>query len=206
MPVCGGRDRVPRRPGRQAHRDRRVGPRPAVRVMIEDAKAGRPQFWESHLLGRRKEYCQIERLANLHLLPRATGFLVSAFPSSWSVRAPAGRGSSPSSKNERVRDSDPSTTAARGCSSGSSAASIPSTSSTPTSPESDRRAEGLEPERWTQRGARLPSGSPPRPTRRDTARAAMPCSRRTDSRSSRATRHSTTRSSTSGTSGLASTS
>jgi kynurenine formamidase len=49
-------------------------------LMIEDAKAGRAQFWESHLLGRRKEYCQIERLANLHLLPRPTGFHVSAFP------------------------------------------------------------------------------------------------------------------------------
>lgn len=49
-------------------------------VMIEDAKAGRAQFWESHLLGRRKEYCQIERLTNLEALPRPTGFLVAAFP------------------------------------------------------------------------------------------------------------------------------
>jgi kynurenine formamidase len=49
-------------------------------LMIEDAKAGRAQFWESHLLGRRKEYCQIERLANLHVLPRPTGFRVAAFP------------------------------------------------------------------------------------------------------------------------------
>jgi kynurenine formamidase len=49
-------------------------------LMIEDARAGRAQFWESHLLGRRKEYCQIERLANLETLPRPTGFLVSAFP------------------------------------------------------------------------------------------------------------------------------
>ena len=49
-------------------------------LMIEDARAGRAQFWESHLLGRDKEYCHIERLANLHLLPRPTGFLVSAFP------------------------------------------------------------------------------------------------------------------------------
>ena len=49
-------------------------------VMIEDAKAGRAQFWESHLLGREKEYCQIERLANLETLPRTTGFTVSAFP------------------------------------------------------------------------------------------------------------------------------
>jgi kynurenine formamidase len=49
-------------------------------VMIEDARARRAQFWESHLVGRRKEYCQIERLANLDALPRPTGFLVSAFP------------------------------------------------------------------------------------------------------------------------------
>ena len=49
-------------------------------VMIEDARAGRAQFWESHLLGREKEYCQIERLANLGVLPRPTGFAVSAFP------------------------------------------------------------------------------------------------------------------------------
>jgi len=49
-------------------------------VMAEDARAGRAQFWESHLLGRRKEYCQIERLANLDALPRPTGFTVAAFP------------------------------------------------------------------------------------------------------------------------------
>ena len=49
-------------------------------LMLEDARAGRAQFWESHLLGRRKEYCQIERLSNLDALPRPTGFLVSAFP------------------------------------------------------------------------------------------------------------------------------
>ncbi len=48
--------------------------------MIEDAVAGKAQFWESHLLGREKEYCQIERLANLETLPRPTGFTVSAFP------------------------------------------------------------------------------------------------------------------------------
>ena len=49
-------------------------------VMIEDARHGRAQFWESHLLGREKEYCQIERLAKLESLPRPTGFTVSAFP------------------------------------------------------------------------------------------------------------------------------
>ena len=48
--------------------------------MIADAVAGKAQFWESHLLGREKEYCQIERLANLESLPQPTGFTVSAFP------------------------------------------------------------------------------------------------------------------------------
>jgi kynurenine formamidase len=49
-------------------------------LMIADAQAGQAQFWESHLLGREKEYCQIERLAKLETLPRATGFTVAAFP------------------------------------------------------------------------------------------------------------------------------
>ena len=50
-------------------------------VMAEEAKAGNTaQLWESHILGRSKEYCQIERLANLDLLPRPTGFTVYAFP------------------------------------------------------------------------------------------------------------------------------
>ena len=52
----------------------------AVDVMVEDAKAGRAQVWESHLLGREKEYLQIERLANLDQLPSPTGFTVYAFP------------------------------------------------------------------------------------------------------------------------------
>ena len=49
-------------------------------LMIAEAKAGKPGFWESHLLGREKEYCQIEKLANLDQLPRPFGFTVSAFP------------------------------------------------------------------------------------------------------------------------------
>jgi kynurenine formamidase len=52
----------------------------AFDVMLEDARAGRSQFWESHLLGREQEYCQIERLANLEALPTATGFTIAAFP------------------------------------------------------------------------------------------------------------------------------
>ncbi len=49
-------------------------------VMISEAKKGTTQFWESHLLGREKEYCQIEKLANLDQLPRPFGFQVMAFP------------------------------------------------------------------------------------------------------------------------------
>jgi kynurenine formamidase len=36
-------------------------------------------IWEGHKAGREIGYCQIEKLANLHLLP-ATGFMVSCFP------------------------------------------------------------------------------------------------------------------------------
>ena len=49
-------------------------------VMLKDAKAGRAQLWESHVLGREKEYCQIERLVDLDRLPSPTGFMVYAFP------------------------------------------------------------------------------------------------------------------------------
>jgi kynurenine formamidase len=49
-------------------------------VMISEAKQQSSQFWESHLLGREKEYCQIEKLANLDQLPRPFGFQVMAFP------------------------------------------------------------------------------------------------------------------------------
>ena len=49
-------------------------------VMMQEAKAGESQFWESHLLGREKEYCQIEKLSNLDLLPQPFGFTVSALP------------------------------------------------------------------------------------------------------------------------------
>jgi kynurenine formamidase len=49
-------------------------------VMVSEAKELNSQFWESHLLGREKEYCQIEKLANLDQLPRPFGFQVMAFP------------------------------------------------------------------------------------------------------------------------------
>jgi kynurenine formamidase len=52
----------------------------AFDVMAAEARAGTAQFWESHLLGREKEYCQIEPLAHLDQLPRPVGFTVFAFP------------------------------------------------------------------------------------------------------------------------------
>lgn len=50
-------------------------------VMIPEAKAGdRAQLWESHLLGREKEFGQIEMLCNLDQLPAPYGFTVLALP------------------------------------------------------------------------------------------------------------------------------
>ncbi len=50
-------------------------------IMVREAKAGdRDQLWESHILGRTKPYCQIEKLCNLGQLPRDQGFTVSALP------------------------------------------------------------------------------------------------------------------------------
>jgi cyclase len=40
----------------------------------------RAGLWPAHFLGRDREYCQIERLANLGSLPRPFGFTVSCFP------------------------------------------------------------------------------------------------------------------------------
>jgi cyclase len=37
-------------------------------------------LWEAHLAGIEKEYCQIEKLANLDSLPAPTGFKVACFP------------------------------------------------------------------------------------------------------------------------------
>jgi len=51
-------------------------------------QGGAEGLWEAHYAGIEREYCQIEKLANLHLLPQR-GFLVIAFPISIS-RASAG--------------------------------------------------------------------------------------------------------------------
>ena len=37
-------------------------------------------LWPAHMAGRRHEYCQIERLANLEALPWTDGFTVACFP------------------------------------------------------------------------------------------------------------------------------
>lgn len=50
-------------------------------VMTAEAKRGnREQLWESHFYGKEREYLQIERLANLELIPVPFGFTVIAFP------------------------------------------------------------------------------------------------------------------------------
>jgi kynurenine formamidase len=55
---------------------------PPPPTMIERFYAtGDPaHLWPCHLLGREREYLQIERLANLGSLPRQDGFLVSCLP------------------------------------------------------------------------------------------------------------------------------
>lgn len=40
----------------------------------------RDVLWPAHMIGRDREYCQIERLANLSALPAASGFRVACFP------------------------------------------------------------------------------------------------------------------------------
>lgn len=37
-------------------------------------------LWAAHFVGKEKEYCQIEKLANLDQLPSPTGFKVACFP------------------------------------------------------------------------------------------------------------------------------
>jgi cyclase len=37
-------------------------------------------LWPAHFIGREREFCHVERLANLDALPRPYGFTVSCFP------------------------------------------------------------------------------------------------------------------------------
>ena len=52
-----------------------------IEIMARELKAGKKDsFWEAHFLGKEKEYCHLERLANLDKLPKPFGFKVAAFP------------------------------------------------------------------------------------------------------------------------------
>ncbi|MBD0842311.1 cyclase family protein [Streptomyces sp. TRM68416] len=50
--------------------------------MIEKFRESRDHgvLWPAHFVGREREYCQIERLANLDALPGSSGFTVSCLP------------------------------------------------------------------------------------------------------------------------------
>jgi kynurenine formamidase len=53
---------------------------PLARQAAEAKRTGRRDlFWEAHFVGVDREYCQLERLANLDALP-STGFTVCCFP------------------------------------------------------------------------------------------------------------------------------
>lgn len=50
-------------------------------IMTEEYKRGiKNRFWAAHFLGREKEYCHLENLANLDQIPRSYGFKVAVFP------------------------------------------------------------------------------------------------------------------------------
>lgn len=53
----------------------------AFAKMGEEYKAGdKKALWPGHFAGREREYCHIEKLANLDKLPRPYGFKVAVFP------------------------------------------------------------------------------------------------------------------------------
>jgi kynurenine formamidase len=53
-----------------------------MEAMLRDYRStgDRSYLWPAHLYGRVQEYCQLEKLANLHLLPSSYGFHVICFP------------------------------------------------------------------------------------------------------------------------------
>jgi kynurenine formamidase len=55
---------------------------PPFSRMLDDFVAVRDRslLWPAHVLGRHREYCQIERLGGLDQLPRPDGFTVACFP------------------------------------------------------------------------------------------------------------------------------
>jgi kynurenine formamidase len=55
---------------------------PPFDVMLRKFERARDsaELWPAHVLGRRRPYCQIERLGNLDVIPRKRGFHVACFP------------------------------------------------------------------------------------------------------------------------------
>lgn len=55
---------------------------PPFEVMLRNFSRTRDPatLWPAHVLGRRRSYCQIERLCNLHAIPRKHAFHVACFP------------------------------------------------------------------------------------------------------------------------------
>jgi cyclase len=54
---------------------------PFTHIVAEFRRTGDPgKLWPAHRVGRRREFCQIERLSGLGELPRPYGFTVSAMP------------------------------------------------------------------------------------------------------------------------------
>jgi kynurenine formamidase len=55
--------------------------RPFANMVADFRRTGDGRYiWPAHFAGITREYCQIEKLANLHLIPRPHGFHVSCFP------------------------------------------------------------------------------------------------------------------------------
>jgi kynurenine formamidase len=55
--------------------------RPFANMVADYKQTGDGRFiWPAHFAGITREYCQIEKLANLELIPRPFGFTVSCFP------------------------------------------------------------------------------------------------------------------------------
>jgi cyclase len=54
---------------------------PFVHIIEQYQRTGEQAvLWPAHMAGRQREFCQLERLANLDALPRRRGFMVSCFP------------------------------------------------------------------------------------------------------------------------------
>ncbi|MGQ9674987.1 MAG: cyclase family protein [Chloroflexota bacterium] len=50
-------------------------------MQAEECRRGeKGKLWDAHFAGKKKEYCHIEKLANLDKLPRPFGFKVAVFP------------------------------------------------------------------------------------------------------------------------------